>query len=170
MQTQLLRASFALSALILFAAGNQAMADASCRQDNATYIEERSGARLTFRPNEYGAATYYLMELELTSGQIFDGAIQWGNGYSIPRAALELQDCQVSHMNECRKWEAVAYSLWEDGLVDYIGINTAAEQVLMPELAAHLYFFKRARTDDPQWDLTYTDRFMFESCGSASEP
>lgn len=155
-----------LTALALsVSVGGAALAQNTCSQDNAVYLEERSGARLTFKPNEAGAATYYLMELELSSGQVFGGSIVWGSGFSVPGGSFDLRDCRPTTASECRSWNALVYQLRDDGVMDYIGAGKPASQVLLPELTAYLYFFDRARRDEPGWDITRSDTFFFLRCG-----
>lgn len=144
--------------------GNPTLAQGSCLQDDAIYLEEQSGARLTFKPNELGAATYYLMELELPSGQVFDGAIAWGNGFSVPRGSFSRRDCQTTNATECQSWSSLVYQLRDDGVMDYIGDGKPAQQVLLPELTSYLFFFDRAVLDEPVWAITRSDTFFFQGC------
>ena len=145
--------------------GSPTLAQGSCLQDDTIYLEEQSGARLTFKPNEAGAATYYLMELELPSGQVFDGAIEWGNGFSVPGGSFHLRDCQTTNATECRPWSSLVYQLRGDGVMDYIGDGKPAQQVLLPELTQYLFFFDRAVQDEPIWTITRSDTFFFQGCG-----
>ena len=79
----------------------------ACRQDNSVYLEPRSGAELRFRPNAYGAATYYMAELTLASGQMFEGAVEWGNGFSVPQGSLSDPRCDAADTLSCFSWDAL---------------------------------------------------------------
>jgi hypothetical protein len=140
----------------------------ACRQDNSVYLERGSGAELRFRPNAYGAATYFMAELTLASGQVFEGAVEWGNGFSVPSGSLRDTSCDAVDELTCFGWGALVYRLTPGGVIDLISGAEPAPQVLMPELMARLFFF--AKGNALEWEVPRSDTYFFQHCGDGTAP
>lgn len=135
----------------------------NCPRDQAIYLEPESGTTLEFRPNEAGAATYWLMEMRLPEGLILDGAVGWGNGYSVPVGHLHVRGCKhPAGSDACAPWNALVYHLDVDGMISLVGHDIAGQQLLLPELAWDFYFWDRSRPD--HIETPRSDIFVLQSC------
>ena len=110
----------------------------------AVYTEVNGQAQIEFSAEPAGFTVTNSFRLILPDDLVLDGIVMWNQGVSRPNGLIMHQcpdgDVTGEELDACTYWEGVVYTVADDGSVDLIGQNEAAQTLLLPDLSRQLHY------------------------------